>query len=156
MKLNGTKRVLVDPAHVAKIREAEIVTRTAIHPDTGEFIPWGMRMSSFIPINMPISYAMIVIAPTPFNTIMGQWINQTYNAGINYGNRNATSVYTTNDIMKSYTGACTASIAVALLIRKALSSQTVHMGGAKLLVYNSVSAAAAVAIAGFTNAYLMR
>jgi len=65
-------------------------------------------------------------------------------------------VYTTEDIVKSYTGACTASIGVALLIRKALSGRTAHMGGAKLIIYNSISAAAAVAIAGYTNAYLMR
>ena len=70
-KKHGTKRVLVDPNFVEKIRKAEIVTRTAIHPDTGEFIPWPMRMSSFIPMNLPISYAMIIIPPTPINTIAG-------------------------------------------------------------------------------------
>jgi len=43
---------------------------------------------------MPIAFGMIITAPTPFNTVLWQWINQTYNAALNYGNRNASSNYT--------------------------------------------------------------
>jgi len=60
---------LVLPKEIKKIRNAQYVTRTAIHPETGEFIPWPMRMSTFIPIKMPIWYGMTILAPTPFNTI---------------------------------------------------------------------------------------
>ena len=105
--------------------------RTAIHPDTKEFIPWPMRMSSFISINLPISYLMIVVAPTPVNTILGQCVNQTYNAMVNYGNRNASSVYTAADIGKSYTCAVSSSIIVALAIRKLVAIKFGHVGGAK-------------------------
>lgn len=156
LELKGTKYVLVSRSEIKKLRRAQVVTRTAIHPDTGEFIPWPMRMSSFIAVNLPISYGMIITAPTPFNTIVWQLVNQTYNAMVNYGNRNASSVYTTQDIMKSYTCACAASVGVALGIRKALEGRTRHMKGAKLIVFNSVSAGLAVASAGFLNAYLMR
>lgn len=79
---------------IKELRKAQTVIRTAVHPDTGEFIPWPMRMSSFIPVNLPISYGMIIVAPTPLNTIVWQFVNQTYNAMINYGNRNASSTYT--------------------------------------------------------------
>jgi hypothetical protein len=81
------------------LRKAQTVVSTAIHPDTNEFIPWAMRCSSFVPMNVPISFGFIVAAPTPFNTILWQAINQTYNAAFNYGNRNATSLYTTRDIL---------------------------------------------------------
>lgn len=77
-----------------------------------------MRMSSFIPVNLPISYGMIIVAPTPMNTIFWQFVNQTYNAMVNYGNRNASSSYSSSDIAKSYLCACTASITVALSIRR--------------------------------------
>jgi hypothetical protein len=60
---------------IKKIRTAETVVSTAIHPDTGKFIPWVMRLSSFMPINLPISFGMIITAPTPFNTIFWQWTN---------------------------------------------------------------------------------
>jgi hypothetical protein len=54
---------------VSMLRRAQTVVSTAFHPDTGEFIPWHMRMSSYLPVNLPISYGMIIVAPTPINTI---------------------------------------------------------------------------------------
>lgn len=141
---------------IAEIRKAETVISTAIHPDTGQFIPWPMRMSSFIPMNMPIAFGLIIAAPTTFNTVFWQWVNQTYNAAVNYGNRNASSVYTQEDIVKSYSAATITSIVVALGIRKALESRTRSMKGAKLLVFNSISSFFAISSAGFLNAYLMR
>lgn len=86
---------MLDSSEIKEIRKAETVVSTAIHPDTGKFIPWACRVSSFLPMNLPIAFGFIVAAPTPFNTIFWQAINQTYNASFNYGNRNATSVYTT-------------------------------------------------------------
>ena len=83
-----------------------------------------MRLSSFVPMNMPIAFGMIITDPTPFNTILWQCINQTYNASLTYGNRNATSTYTNKDILKSYVIACATSITVALSIRKVLSERT--------------------------------
>ena len=129
---------------------------TAIHPDTGKFIPWVMRLSSFLPVNLPISFGMIITAPTPFNTVFWQWMNQTYNALLNYGNRNASSSYTTSDIMKSYSYACVASISVALGIRKMLEKRTKGLTGAKLIIFNSISTFFACSTAGFLNAYCMR
>jgi len=87
--------VLVDKEDVEKIYKAQSVVSTAIHPDTGEFIPWPLRFSSFIPMNLPISFGMLFLAPTTFNTLFFQWLNQTYNASLNYANRNASSKYTT-------------------------------------------------------------
>ena len=75
---------------------------------------------------------------------------------LNYGNRNATSLYTTKDIIKSYTIAASASIVVALGIRKILEGQTKHMRGARLLIFNSISAFFACSTAGFLNAMFMR
>ena len=51
------------------------VVLTAIHPDYGGFIKWPVRLSSFVPMNMPIAFGMIITDPTPFNTIFWQWVN---------------------------------------------------------------------------------
>lgn len=115
-----------------------------------------MRLSSFLPCNIPICFGFIIAKPTPFNTIFWQWINQTYNALLNYGNRNATSLYTTEDIMKSYSVAVVSSIGVALSIRKLLSGYTKNARGAKLIVFNSISSFFACATSGYLNAYFMR
>ena len=87
---------------------------------------------------------------------MANWFNQTYNAVINYGNRNASSTYTSSDIMKSYTCAAASSVIVALGIRKAVEHKTKLMVGPKLLFFNSISAGAASAVAGFANTWFMR
>lgn len=49
---------------------------------------------------------------------------------MNYGNRNATSLYSTEDILKSYAVAVGSSIVVALGLRKMLSPFTKHAKGA--------------------------
>lgn len=148
--------MLLSAGEIKELRTAETVVSTAIHPDNGEFIVWPMRLSSFVPMNLPIAFGMIITAPTPFNTIFWQWVNQTYNALLNYGNRNASSNYTTQDIMRGYSAACSSSIVVALGIRKALESRTKNMRGGKLVIFNSISAFFACSTAGFLNAYFMR
>jgi hypothetical protein len=75
---------------------------------------------------------------------------------MNYGNRNATSLYTTEDILKSYAVAVGSSIVVALTIRKALSRWTHGLTGSKLIVANSISSFFACATAGYLNAHFMR
>lgn len=71
----GQKHMPRSPAEIREIRTAQTVVSTAIHPDTKEMIPWALRFSSFLPMNIPISYGFIFAAPTPFNTIFWQWIN---------------------------------------------------------------------------------
>lgn len=36
---------------------------SAIHPDTGEFIPLPFRMSMFMPVNLPVTGGMILSGP---------------------------------------------------------------------------------------------
>ena len=129
---------------------------TAIQSDTGDFIPWPGRMSSFVPMNMPIAFGMIMTPPTPFNTILWQWVNQTYNASMNYANRNASSKYTTQDIVQSYGMAVSIAIGLSLGIRRAVASRVAGTTGAKMVFFNTISTYIACSSAGFSNAYLMR
>lgn len=156
MKRTGSCESLMTKEEIRKIRVAETVVSTAIHPDTGKIIPWALRFSSFLPMNIPISFGFIFAAPTPFNTIFWQWLNQTYNAALNYENRNASSTYTTQDIATSYTLATSAAIATALGIRKLVDKQAKQLKGGKLVLLNSVSSFFACALSGFMNAYFMR
>ena len=74
-KNTGQKKMLMSEEEIKKLRIAQTVVSAAIHPDTGDFIPWVCRLSSFLPCNIPISFGFIIAAPTPFNTIFWQWIN---------------------------------------------------------------------------------
>ncbi len=70
MKEFGHKEIMMSESDIKNLRIAETVVSTAIHPDNGEIISWPLRLSSFVPINMPIAFGMIITAPTPFNTIL--------------------------------------------------------------------------------------
>ena len=76
---------------INKFNRMRAIVNASIHPDTGEIIPWVMRMPCFVHTNLPIITGMLCLPVTPASTIFWQWLNQTYNAGMNFGNRNATS-----------------------------------------------------------------
>jgi len=78
-------------AEFADFKHKKLILTSCLHPDTNEPIMWPARSSSFVTTNIPIITGMLLAAPTPLNTIFWQWINQTYNATLNYGNRNASS-----------------------------------------------------------------
>jgi len=88
---------------------------------------------------MPIVILMNVPPPTPFWTIIGNWANQSFNALNNYGNRNASSTYTTKTIIISYFCAVGSSIAVGLGVRYALEPTTRSMTGGMLFLFNAFS-----------------
>lgn len=81
-----------------------------------------MRMCAFLPANIVILSGMLLSRPTIGNTIFWQWFNQSFNAGLNYGNRNGSSVYTKGDLIFGYSMAVGSSISVALLLRKLFSN----------------------------------
>ena len=65
----GSRKIPRTREEIKAIRTAQTVVSTAIHPDTKEMIPWWLRFSSFLPMNIPICFGFIIAAPTPFNTI---------------------------------------------------------------------------------------
>ena len=75
---------------------------------------------------------------------------------MNYENRNATSEYTTQDIVYSYSVATVAAIGSALVIRRALSSYSAKITGPVGYIFNSFSTFWALSISGFLNAWIMR
>lgn len=148
--------VLLSDAEIAKLRKMQTIVNASIHPDTNKPVPWVMRMCAFVPTNLPIIFGMLMTPPTPANTIFWQWINQTYNAGMNYGNRNASSQQTTGDILFGYSAAVVSSISISLGLRKLSAGITRSMQGGTMVLANSIINYIAVASAGFLNSYCMR
>ena len=62
--------------------------------DKDELVVKPFRMSGFVPVNVPILAGLVVAPPTMFWTILLHVLNQSYNAGLNYGNKNSSSSYT--------------------------------------------------------------
>ena len=124
--------------------------------DIGEIVFRPCRLCGFTPMNVPILIGMICTAPTMRNTIMWNWINQTYNAGMNFGNKNNTSPYTNTDLMKGYVAAVTSALSVASGMRYLSSGLAKGAKGSRLLMINGMIGCIASACAGYCNAFFMR
>jgi len=154
---SGKEKIPMNENEITNLIEADSIVKSVIHPDTGKPIPCIFRMSWFVPSNLPIILGMLTSRPTPFNIAFWQWINQTYNAGWNYSNRNATSPFTNKELAMSYIGAVGASVGVALLGgRLTRRFQTTTGSRAKQVFLNGALAVSAMCIAGFLNLYLIR
>ena len=144
----------MDKKEFEELERAERLVSSAVSRDTGETIPHMMRMCAFVPMNVPILFGMLLSSPTTANIIFWQWFNQSFNAGLNYGNRNASSTYTMKDLIQGYSAAVGSSVSVALLLKKVFSP--LKTTGAKQILLNSVIASLAGGTASFLNTFFMR
>lgn len=124
--------------------------------DTGALVFKPFRMCGFVPVNIPILCGIVLSSPTMFNTILFQWLNQSYNAGLNYGNKNSTCEYTNTDLFKGYLAAVGSSIGVAVTLRKLTAGMTATATGKKLLLLNTIVGGTAGGCASFCNTFFMR
>ena len=149
--------VLMKPEEIEKVKQASRIAGGAVHPDTNQIIPFYQRLSGFVVFNGPIVFAvMFTPNQTPlFNAFM-QLVNQTYNAGMNYGNRNASSEYTISDLARGYSAAVVTSVGIALISRTLMAKQLATLTGPRLLMTNAFLNWLAAALAGFANCSLMR
>ena len=132
------------------------VMLTCVHPDTNEVIKFVCRVSAFVPMNVPIIGAMMLSPPTVMSTIFWQWTNQTYNAGFNYGNRNATSKTTDMELLQSYLIACSSACITATILRKITNPLLAGSTGVALALANAVVNYGAVGISSSLNLFFMR
>jgi hypothetical protein len=75
---------------------------------------------------------------------------------MNYGNRNATTTYTTGDLMFGYSAAVISSVGLGLGLQRLCKPFTRTFHGGSLVLANSIIAYIAVGSAGFLNSYCMR
>lgn len=116
-----------------------------------------MRLSGFVTFNTPILLiSLFTKNQTPLFNAGCQWLNQTYNAGLNYGNRNATSTMSYSDLGKGYFSAVVVSCSIAIVSRMAFAKQLSTMKGGKLIVLNAALNFLCAACAGASNVSLMR
>ena len=145
-----------DEERIKEIRSCQYILDSAVHPDTGEYIPRLFRLCAYAPMGIPILYGFLLSSPTTFNIVFWQWINQTFSAGVNYANRNASSNLDTKGILVSYTAAWWASIGIGLGTKKVLEPYSKKVKGSGSLFINFFISLAAVGSAGFINLLIMR
>ena len=141
---------------IEEIRRAQNIVASSVHPDTGEIIPRPMRLCSYASMSIPVQFGLILSKPTVFNIVFWQWANQTYSAGVNYSNRNASSSLDTKGLLTAYGAAVSSSVGIGLGMRKILAPISQKAKGPSKLFINFLISLTAVGSAGFINLLIMR
>jgi tricarboxylate carrier len=150
------EKMMLTETEVADISKADSIVRSAVHPDTGIVIPAYMRFSAYLYANIPINFGFLLCAPTTFNIALWQWINQTYYVGVNYSNRNASSKFTNQDLVKAYWAAVCASIGVGLGVKRFIEPFKSKFTGSKAFFFMFTISFIANSAANGTNLLIIR
>ncbi|KAG0714616.1 Sideroflexin-2 [Chionoecetes opilio] len=129
--------------------QAKRVYESAFHPDTGEKQNLIGRMSFQVPGGMLLTGAMMTFYKSTSAVVFWQWANQSFNALVNYTNRNAKSPLSVEQMGMAYVSATGAALVTALGLKSYLA------GRMSTLVQRYVPFAA-VAASNCINVPLMR
>ncbi|KAL3870308.1 hypothetical protein ACJMK2_038384 [Sinanodonta woodiana] len=96
---------------------------SAFHPDTGELQNAIGRMSFQVPGGMLLIGAMITFYRSNSAVIFWQWANQSFNALVNYTNRNAGSTLSNKQMGAAYISATSSALVTALGLKAFLANR---------------------------------
>lgn len=149
------------PASDAALWEAKLVRDAVLHPDTGAPIPLPFRMAAFMPSNLPIVAGML-LSGAGAGQLVFQALNQSYNAGFNYANRNASAPSDPLQLAASYGVATSVAVGASYGFGRVIERFTARAaaagggGGLGLKLFTRAAPWCAVATAGVVNALAMR
>jgi len=104
--------------------QAKRLVMSAYHPDSGELQNVIGRMSFQVPGGMVITAGMLQFYKTTPAVILWQWINQSFNALVNYTNRNAASSISTKQMTIAYVTATTSAVVTAIGLKGYLAKRS--------------------------------
>ena len=124
--------------------------KATMNQETGKILPLPYRMYFFVPMNIPIAFGLLCLPATSTNIMFFNFMNQTYNASMNYMNSSGTSD-SKRLLFFSYFCALASSIGSGLVFRKLLKPKK-KVNIIKELMIRILPSC----IAGFMNIFCMR
>ncbi|KAL6723021.1 tricarboxylate carrier [Ancylostoma duodenale] len=138
------------PESLPELHRAQRLFQSAFHPDTGDLQNFAGRMCFNVWGGTMLCGAMMIWYKSTPAVVFWQWANQSFNALVNYTNRNAKSALTTQDLLVAYSTAVTGALGLAIGLKQYFAKREVSSLAQKMVPL------AAVAVANAINIPLMR
>ncbi|VDM52266.1 unnamed protein product [Angiostrongylus costaricensis] len=129
------------PVTLLELHRAQRLFQSAFHPDTGDLQNFAGRMCFNVWGGTMLCGAMMIWYKSTSAVLFWQWVNQSFNALVNYTNRNAKS-----DLLVAYSTAVGGALSIAIGLKQYFAKRKVSTLAQKMVPLAAVAAANAINI----------
>jgi len=114
---------------VDSLWSAKYLYESAFHPETGDKQNVIGRMSFQVPGGMIITGILMAFYKGPLEVFLGQWLNQSFNALVNFTNRSGDKPLPNSVILSAYFTATSLATVTSIGLNKTLATRTPPLVG---------------------------